>query len=180
MPDRDTPLQFSLRSIGTIRSPFLEAPGTPIQPAYAEGAEGRVILDEDCELALHDLEEFERIWLIYWLDRVDGWVPRVVPYRDTREHGVLATRSPRRPNPVGLSVVRLLRREGRILHVADLDVLDGTPLIDVKPYVPAFDAHAASRAGWLDDTTEDRRVADGRFHGVDPADVEVDGERRPL
>jgi tRNA-Thr(GGU) m(6)t(6)A37 methyltransferase TsaA len=167
MPAPQAPLSFSLRSIGVVRSPFLVAPGTPIQPAYAEGAEGRVILDEDCEAALQDLEGFERIWLLYWLDRVDGWSPRVVPYRDTREHGVLATRSPRRPNPLGLSVVRLLGREGRVLHVADLDVFDGTPLVDVKPYVPAFDAHPASRAGWFDTSAEERRVADERFHGAD-------------
>jgi len=159
---------FVLRAIGVVHSPFKEAVGTPIQPAYAEGAEGTVILEEAYAAALLDIEGFERIWLITWLDRVDGWRPLVVPYRDTVEHGLFATRSPRRPNPLGLSVVRLLRREGRVLHVADLDLLDGTPLVDLKPYVPAFDSHPGSRAGWFDSTAEDRRVADERFHGGRP------------
>ena len=98
------------------------------------------------------------------MDRAAPFKPRVVPYRDTRERGLFATRSPCRPNPIGLSAVRVLRREGRVLHVADIDILDGTPLLDLKPYVPEFDAHADSAAGWLGETTEDRRCADGRFH----------------
>ena len=159
---------LELHSIGVIRSPFTAAVGTPIQPAYARGAEGEVILAEPYAEALDDIEGFERVWLIYWMDRADGFRPRVTPYRDRRAHGLFATRSPSRPNPIGLSAVRLLRREGRTLHVADLDVLDGTPLLDIKPYVPEFDAHPRSRAGWLDTCDGDRRVADGRFHGTDP------------
>lgn len=160
---------FTLRTIGVVHSPFKEAIGTPIQPVYSEGAEGSVILDAAYESALQDLEGFEHVWLIYWMDRVDGWRPRVVPYRDTVERGLFATRSPRRPNPLGLSVVRLLRREGRVLHVADLDLLDGTSLVDLKPYVPAFDSHPGSRTGWFNVTAEDRKVADERFHGGGPS-----------
>ena len=154
----------TLRVIGSIRTPFLEAKGTPIQPAYARGAEGRVLVYEEFAPALHDLEGFERVWLLYWMDRVCGFRPRVVPYRDTREHGLFATRSPCRPNPIGLSVVRLLGREGHVLHVEGVDMLDGTPLIDLKPYVPEFDAHPGSRAGWFDDRRTDREAADDRFH----------------
>ena len=88
----------------------------------------------------------------------------MIPYRDTVEHGLFATRAPVRPNPIGLSVVRLLRREGCVLHVADVDVLDRTPLLDIKPYVPAFDAHPASKAGWIETAREGLTVADGRFH----------------
>lgn len=151
--------------IGVIRSPFTSALGTPIQPAYARGAEGEVSVSEPYAGALADLEGFERVWLIYWMERAGAFQPRVVPYRDTREHGLFATRSPSRPNPIGISAVRLLGREGCVLRVADLDILDGTPLLDIKPYVPEFDAHPGSKAGWFDEAREDRRVADDRFHG---------------
>ena len=156
--------RLRLRSIGVIRTPFAEAAGTPIQPAYARGIEGQVVVDEVFTPALDDLEGFERIWLIYWMDRSLRFQLSVVPYRDRRERGLFATRAPSRPNPIGLSVVRLLRREGAILHVADVDMLDGTPLLDVKPYVPAFDAHSSSKAGWFDRRAASRERADGRFH----------------
>ena len=121
-------------------------------------------MDDRFADALDDIEGFERVWLIYWMDRVVAFQPRVVPYRDTREHGLFATRSPCRPNPIGLSVVRLLSREAGVLHVADVDMLDGTPLLDIKPYVPEFDAHPSAKAGWFETGGVDRRVADGRFH----------------
>lgn len=155
---------INCRAIGLIRTPFATAAGTPVQPAYGAGVEAVVEIDEAYAAALADIEQFERLWLIYWLDRVGPFVPRVVPYRDRVEHGLFATRSPARPNPIGLSVVRLVERRGCRLHVADIDILDGTPLLDVKPYVPAFDAHPHSGAGWFDATTEQRTVADGRFH----------------
>lgn len=158
-------LSFSIRSIGVIRTPFGEAEGAPIQPAFARGAEGTVHLDADLEPALSGIEGFERIWLIYRFDRAGPFRPVVVPYRDVHPHGLFATRSPCRPSAIGLSAVRLLGREGSVLRVADVDVLDGTPLLDLKPYVPAFDAFPGSRAGWLDETGEDRRTADWRFHG---------------
>ena len=154
----------SLRSIGRIRTPFREAPGTPIQAVYAPDVEATVEIDAPFAAALDDVEGFERLWLLYLMDRVGPFRPRVVPYRDTRERGLFATRSPCRPNPIGLSAVRLLRREGSILHVAGIDVLDGTPLLDLKPYVPRFDAFPASRAGWFDGSGSDRTHADGRFH----------------
>ncbi len=160
----DVAVQFRVRVIGRIRTPFAEAVGTPIQPAYAAGAEGHVVVDEAFAGGLDDLGGFERVWLIYWMDRASAFRLRVVPYRDSDERGLFATRAPSRPNAIGLSVVRLLRREGRVLHVADVDMLDGTPLLDIKPYVPAFDAHPLSKAGWLDACAEDRQRADARFH----------------
>ena len=159
-----TRVEMVLRVIGRVHTPFSEGAGTPIQPVYAPDAEGTVVVDEPFAAALDDLEGFERIWLLFWMDRVVPFRPRVVPYRDTRERGLFATRSPCRPNPIGLSVVRLVRREGPVLHVAGVDILDGTPLLDVKPYVPDFDAFPSSKAGWLDERGADRRVADGRFH----------------
>jgi tRNA-Thr(GGU) m(6)t(6)A37 methyltransferase TsaA len=153
-----------LHRIGTIETPFRDAPGTPIQPCYAEGARGTVLVEDRWNAALDDIEGFERIWLLYLMDRACPFRPRVVPYRDVREHGLFATRSPCRPNPIGLSLVRLLGREGCRLLVADVDMLDGTPLVDIKPYVPAFDVSVPSRAGWFDESGTDRRVADARFH----------------
>ena len=160
----DLATNISLRTIGRIRTPFRAGNGTPIQPAYAQGAEGRVIVDDRFADALDNIEGFERVWLIYWMDRVTAFRPRVMPYRDTREHGLFATRSPCRPNPIGLSVVRLRCREAGVLHVADVDMLDGTPLLDIKPYVPEFDAYPSAKAGWFETGGVDRRVADERFH----------------
>jgi len=155
---------LSLNPIGVIRSPYRMASGTPIQSAYADQSHGTVIVNDVYEPALRDIEHFERIWLCYWFDRAGTHFPEVIPYRDTQRHGLFSTRSPCRPNPIGLSVVRLLRREANMLRVADLDILDGTPLLDIKPYIPEFDSHPASNAGWFDNTTNDRRVADTRFH----------------
>ena len=155
---------MNLKPIGIIRSPFQEPAGTPIQAAFGERVEGTVELDEGFEPALVDLEGFERIWLIYWLDRADCYRPTVVPYLDDKPHGLFATRSPCRPNPIGLSAVRLLGREGRVLRIADLDILDNTPLLDLKPYVPEFDAFQGSRAGWFAESQVRRYQADERFH----------------
>jgi tRNA-Thr(GGU) m(6)t(6)A37 methyltransferase TsaA len=163
-PEFNPAQPVTFRPIGTIITPFPEAEGTPIQGVYAQGSEGRVILDEAFAPALDDIEGFERLWLVYWMDRVGSYKSKVVPYRDTIEHGLFATRSPSRPNPIGLSVVRFLRREGSVLHVADVDMLNNTPLLDIKPYVSEFDSHPQSRAGWYENAGVDRRHADGRFH----------------
>jgi tRNA (adenine37-N6)-methyltransferase len=153
-----------LRVIGHVQTPFAKADGTPVQSVFAQGAEGTVTVNPSFAEALDDLEGFERIWLLTWLDRADDFRAKVVPYRDTLERGLFATRAPCRPNPIGLSVVRLLGRDGNVLRVADVDLLDGTPVLDIKPYVPVVDAHPSARAGWYDKSSEDRRLADGRFH----------------
>jgi len=158
-------LEVTARVIGVIRTPFTEPAGTPIQTVYGENIEGQVLLFEPYAAALDDIEGFDRLWLIYWMDRVKEFKPRIIPYRDDQEHGVFATRSPSRPNPVGMSVVRLFRKEGSTLYIADIDMVDGTRLLDIKPYIPAFDSHPASRAGWVDTCRVDRRCADDRFHG---------------
>lgn len=154
---------LTVRPIGVVYSPHRAAVGTPIQGVYAERFEGTVVVNQELQSALADIEGFERLWLIYWLDRAGPFRPTVVPYRDTRERGLFATRSPCRANPIGMSVVRLLGRTGNVLSVRGLDILDETPLLDIKPYVPEFDAHPESKAGWLDEAL-DRRVADERFH----------------
>lgn len=157
-------MSIELVPIGTIHSPFTQAAGTPIQPAFAAGAPGQVLVDPDYAAGLDSIDGFERLWLIYRLDRIEVTKLRLVPYRDTVERGVFATRAPCRPNAIGMSVVKLSRREGNVLHVADIDVLDQTPLLDIKPYIPRYDAHPDSKAGWLDSSTVDRTTADDRFH----------------
>ena len=166
MPDEASSQRgvFIVKPIGLIHTSFPSADETPIQPIYGMGTLGEVVVDEGYEPALEDIEGFERIWLVYLMDRAGPYRPRVTPYRDTREHGLFATRSPSRPNPIGISVVRLLERVGCRLKITDVDILDGTPLLDIKPYVPDFDAHPGAKAGWFDDSGVDRRVADGRFH----------------
>jgi tRNA-Thr(GGU) m(6)t(6)A37 methyltransferase TsaA len=152
-----------LRTIGIIRSPFPKPQGTPIQPLYADRARGRILVNQEYADALEDIEGFDRIWLVYLMHLVSSWKPRVIPFRDTREHGLFATRSPSRPNPIGLSSVELLSRDGNCLEVAGIDVVDGTPLLDIKPYVPDFDAHPKARSGWFAHGDGEHTVADGRF-----------------
>jgi tRNA (adenine37-N6)-methyltransferase len=164
MPSNDADASIVFQAIGEIHTPFREATGTPIQTVYGQDVQGRIELKESYAAALDDIEGFERLWLIYWMDRVSAYKPKIVPYRDTQEHGLFATRSPGRPNPIGMSVVRFLRREGSTLYVQDMDILDGTKLLDIKPYIPAFDSHPVSRAGWVDNARVDRRMADDRFH----------------
>jgi tRNA-Thr(GGU) m(6)t(6)A37 methyltransferase TsaA len=156
---------FALTVIGTIHTPCQTPEGTPIQTVFGQGIEATVTVREEYAPALADIEGFERLWLLYWFDRAGPFAPLVVPYRDDVPHGLFATRSPSRPNPIGVSVVRLLERRGAVLRVADIDVLDGTPLIDIKPYVPQFDAFPGSKAGWCDRNRVDRTIADTRFHG---------------
>ncbi|MCD6304348.1 MAG: tRNA (N6-threonylcarbamoyladenosine(37)-N6)-methyltransferase TrmO [Planctomycetes bacterium] len=155
---------MNVKPIGIIHSPFLEPAGAPIQPVSAGGAEGTVVVDEQYAAALKDLDGFERIWLVYWFDRAAPARLQVTPYLDSHARGLFAVRAPSRPNPIGISAVRLLAVEGLSLRVADIDVLDGTPLLDIKPYVPAFDSFPDSRSGWLADADPRSGVADDRFH----------------
>jgi len=175
MNQADPQSGIKARVIGVIHTPFAEPAGTPIQAVYGKDIEGRVLLYDPYAAALDDIDGFDRLWLIYWMDRVSGFKPRVLPYRDTKEHGLFATRSPARPNPIGMSAVRLIRRMGAELHVADMDILDGTPLLDIKPYVPSFDSYPGCRAGWFDTCAVDRRVADTRFHEPGSGDHRVQG-----
>lgn len=152
----------SLTPIGLIRTPFKEPAGTPIQPVFAGDSEGVVEVFPEYADGLRDLDGFERIWLLYWLDRAPPPRLRLVPFRDSVERGLFATRAPCRPNPIGLSCVRLLGVRGNLLTVGGVDLLDGTPVLDIKPYVPQFDAFPQSRAGWLD-RGGGQTIADNRF-----------------
>ena len=155
-------MKLELTPIGLIHSPHRKAEGTPIQPRWAAGIEGTVEVFPEFVTGLRDLDGFDRIWLLYWFDRAQAAQLEVVPYLDTQPRGIFATRAPSRPNAIGLSCVRLLAVEGALLRVADLDVLDGTPLLDIKPYVPDFDTIAARRVGWYAQA-RGTGIADGRF-----------------
>jgi tRNA-Thr(GGU) m(6)t(6)A37 methyltransferase TsaA len=156
---------MNLETIGIIHSPHQESQNTPLQPHLATGSEGTVEVFPQFAAGLKDLDGFERIWLLYWFDRAAEPQLLVTPYLDDERRGLFATRAPCRPNPIGFSAVRLLRIEGNILKIADLDILDGTPLLDIKPYVPSFDVFAVQRIGWCGSSKKDRQVADGRFEG---------------
>ncbi len=157
------PTTIRLTPIGVIHTPFRAAAGTPIQPRRAKGVKGTVEVFERFLEGLKDLQGFERVWLLYWFHRASQAQLRVVPYLDDRERGLFATRAPCRPNPIGISAVRLLGVEGNLLSVADVDILDGTPLLDIKPYAPEFDCFKVTRCGWLGKAARRRHVADSRF-----------------
>lgn len=148
------PSELTLRPIGVVRSPFTERWRAPRQPGVdGPRAEGRVVLTRGMglEQALRDLDGIERIWLITWFHRNESWRPMVLPPRGPRvKRGVFATRSPHRPNPIGLSLLTLQRVRGRTLYVGELDLLDGTPVLDVKPYLPYAEAFPDARGGWID------------------------------
>lgn len=137
------------RPIGIIHSPFTELAGMPIQPAGAEGVMGTAVIHPEFTPGLQDLDGFSHIILLYHLHRVEVANLTVTPFLDTQPRGVFATRAPRRPNPIGLSVVKLVRVGQNVLYLENVDILDGTPLLDVKPYVPEFDHQSEIRTGWL-------------------------------
>ena len=142
---------IELVPIGIVHSPFLDKRSAPRQPGAGAAAEGSIELfaGRSFEYALQDVERWSHLWVIFCFDRAEGWRPKVRPPRSREKRGVFATRAPHRPNPIGLSAVRLLGVEGLTLHVADLDILDGSPVLDLKPYVPYADAITQASDGWL-------------------------------
>lgn len=157
------PSSVSLTPIGVVRSPYRERHGTPRQPTVTQGVLEDRAMDATIELfedvvpgrALGGIEGFGRIWVIAWLHLNHHWNPTVVPPRGPRvRRGVLATRAPHRPNQLGLSCTELVGVDGHILHVRGIDLLDGTPVLDIKPYVPYADAFPDVASGWLDTLKE--------------------------
>jgi tRNA-Thr(GGU) m(6)t(6)A37 methyltransferase TsaA len=142
--------EYTVRPIGVVHSPFLVHEGTPRQPGAGEVRDGEIRLRPGLQNALKDLAGFSHIWVIFWFHHSRGWNSQVVPPRDVRKRGLFATRAPHRPNPIGLSVVRLLQVQGLVLRIRGLDMLDGTPVLDIKPYVTYADAIPSAKAGWVD------------------------------
>lgn len=154
--------EIRLVPIGIIRSEHQQPADTPIQPIYAEGCRGQVGVFPQYAPGLRDLEGFSHIYLLYHFHQAREPQLLVKPFLQDVEHGVFATRAPCRPNPIGLSIVRLVRREGNILHLDGLDILDGTPLLDIKPYTARFDRIDTSRNGWQDEVDEATASRRGR------------------
>jgi tRNA-Thr(GGU) m(6)t(6)A37 methyltransferase TsaA len=151
--------------IGIIHTPFKIPKGMPIQPPGAEGITGSVEVYAEYQSGLKDLDGFSHIILLYSFHRSKGFTLDVVPYLDMEYRGVFATRAPRRPNSIGLSIVKLIGIKNDVLKVCNVDILDGTPLLDIKPYVPEFDSQEDVRTGWLEKAGKkvSRKRADDRF-----------------
>jgi len=152
---------FALRPIGVVRSPYGDAAEIPKGPGAKHEAEGVLEIDRDLEIGLTDIEGFSHLFVIWVFDRSEGVELLGTPPTDDRPHGVFATRSPYRPNPIGLTVVRLLRREGNRLHVRGIDMLEGTPILDVKPYLSGVAPQEVVR-GWFDEAERKRRGSASR------------------
>jgi tRNA-Thr(GGU) m(6)t(6)A37 methyltransferase TsaA len=142
--------EYRFQSIGVVHSPFQDPEGMPIQPGTGQGARGTIVLEPALTPGLQDLEGFSHLILVYYFHQAGEYQLQVKPFLDDTKRGLFATRAPRRPNPIGISVVRLLGIEDNVLQVQDLDILDGTPLLDIKPYVPEFDRQEEVRIGWLE------------------------------
>ena len=157
--------QIYYTPIGIIHSSFTEIAGMPIQPSGALGVQGWVEIEPKFLPALQDLDGFSHLILLYHFHCVTEVALTVTPFLDMEKHGIFATRAPKRPNPIGLSIVKLLKVEGNILRLENVDILDQTPLLDIKPYVPYFDRPEVEKVGWLEknkDQVQGKR-SDERF-----------------
>lgn len=156
-------IKIEFKSIGTIHTPFQRAQGTPIQPIKGKRIKGWIEVDAAYVDGLKDLDGFDRIWLLFWCHRAADVKLHVKPYMDDTLRGLFSTRAPSRPNAIGLSCVKLLSVNGNRLEIEDIDMLDGTPLLDIKPYVSKFDVFDVQRCGWTDAVIDENITADNRF-----------------
>ena len=141
---------LNLKPIGFIKTSFKTKEGMPIQPTGAKGIKGTVEIDSQYSDGLKDLDGFSHVILIYHFHLTKTYELIVKPFMDDQLHGIFSTRAPKRPNPIGLSVVKLNKMEGNILHIENIDVLDGTPLLDIKPFIPDVDSPDVQKLGWLE------------------------------
>ncbi|MGD8603050.1 MAG: tRNA (N6-threonylcarbamoyladenosine(37)-N6)-methyltransferase TrmO [Anaerolineales bacterium] len=166
MADKDRQ-SITFTPIGVMHTPFHNREGMPIQPTGRSSAPGRAEIFPPFQAGLADLDGFSHIILIYYLHRVEGWKPRVIPFLDKVERGLFSTRAPTRPNPIGLSIVGLERVESGMLYLTHVDMLNQTPLLDIKPYLPEFDQpHGPIRIGWAAKAAGEveNRQSDDRFN----------------
>ncbi len=155
---------MNITYIGKIKTPFKSLVEMPIQSSMAKGIRGEIILNQEFVAGLKDIEGFSHIILLYHFHKATDYSLEVVPFMDSKPHGVFATRAPLRPNPIGFSIVRLLYRAENILYIDDVDMVNDTPLIDIKPYIPYFDHRKATRVGWFQNKhPEKSRKSDNRF-----------------
>ena len=163
---RKKKMKINYKPIGIIRSPYKKTKGTPIQPRAARGIEGIIEMFPEYEKGLKDIEGFSHIILIYHFHLSKTYSLQVKPYMDNKLHGLFATRAPARPNPIGISVVRLIKVIRNRIYVKDIDIVDGTPLLDIKPYIPEFSSEDIIKKGWLENNVEKLPDSkdDGRFN----------------
>ena len=161
-------MEITFYPIGVVHSPFKELSDMPIQPIGDHCEPGVVEIFDEFVEGLQDLEGFSHIILVYYFHQVEERVLSVIPFLDNRQRGIFSTRAPVRPNPIGISVVRMRRRKGSHLEIDGLDILDGTPVLDIKPYIPEFDHRPEATIGWLEDAREkmDELRSDDRFTGM--------------
>jgi tRNA-Thr(GGU) m(6)t(6)A37 methyltransferase TsaA len=161
-----TKKEIIFHPIGTVHSPHVQLSGMPIQPTAAAGVKGTVVLDPEYQDGLQDLEGFSHVILVYYFHQARSPEMLVEPFLDDVKRGVFATRAPSRPNGIGISVLKLLGIKENLLELENLDILDGTPVLDIKPYVPDFDAQEQVRIGWLEHKrgTITGKLSDDRFN----------------
>ncbi|HUW07227.1 MAG TPA: tRNA (N6-threonylcarbamoyladenosine(37)-N6)-methyltransferase TrmO [Williamwhitmania sp.] len=145
-------MEIKFESIGTIHTPFKTGEGMPIQSVSAEGVKGTIELKQELVDGLLDLDGFSHIMLLYQFHKSTGYSLHTKPFIQETPHGVFATRAPQRPNSIGLSVVKLISISGNVLEIENVDMLDGTPLLDIKPYISQFDIHKTEKNGWFEKT----------------------------
>ena len=157
--------QISYKPIGIIHSPFTEIEGIPIQPSAAKGIKGHIVIKEEYVDGLCDLDGFSHIYLLYHLHLSTSYNLKVKPFLDDQLRGVFSTRAPKRPNPIGLSVVKLVKIDFNTLEIAHVDIIDGTPLLDIKPYVEEMNETERIRIGWLSGYIDEMKTkrSDKRF-----------------
>lgn len=143
-------MKITYEPIGIVHTPFLKTEGMPIQSAGATGIKGTIEIKKEFAGGLKDLDGFSHIILIYSFHKSEGFDLKVRPFLSKKKHGVFSTRAPKRPNAIGISVVKLLRIKKNIVEIENADILDGTPLLDIKPFIPEFDIHKAEKSGWLE------------------------------
>jgi tRNA-Thr(GGU) m(6)t(6)A37 methyltransferase TsaA len=157
--------EIVINPIGVILTPHEKIEGMPVQPSGAAGIRGRAVLNEEFVEGLMDLEGFSHATLVYHFHKTEGYALTVIPFMDTKAHGIFATRAPKRPNHIGLSTVRILSIEGNTVVFDGADMLNETPLIDIKPYFPKYDSPTDTRAGWLEEAAHKQCTvrSDSRF-----------------
>lgn len=159
-------LYMRITYIGTIQTPFEAREGMPIQPSGAKDIQGQIIIHPEYEQGLSDIDGFSHLILLYHFHQSNGFNLVITPFMDNKPRGLFSTRAPRRPNPIGLSIVRLVERKENTLNILDIDVLNNTPLIDIKPYVPGFDSKTENvRSGWMEENQVKAQTmtSDSRF-----------------
>jgi len=157
---------LNLTMIGEINTPWTTIENMPIQPHGAEGVAGTIKIYDEFVEGLTDIEGFSHLILLYKLHKVTDYELSVIPFMDKQHRGIFATRSPKRPNAIGISTVELIRREGNLLYISGVDMLNGTPLFDIKPFYEKFDNRFNTRQGWLENKDEEQIMttrSDKRF-----------------